>query len=416
MPAGSCAGSSASGSPSLARPRPEAGRARAPDHVRRRVSRGSISRPDRVRRGRPREAPPDRATTTSSSSASRRGARARRRLGQGRARARPRRRGRRDRGRRRPRPAPPRLRAPASRTSGSSSRRATSSSGLPEGHFDVVVLSNVLEHLADASSCCAGSSPPPTPSRILLRVPAARRATGRCPLKAEVGLLVLLGPRPRDRVRPGELSSRAGRGRPRRDRALAQLGRDLGRGRADDEGALGCEAERALAAGGRALGAAARGTTRPRAYASSTARPRARRRGRRSPAAPRSSSASRAASRTTRPTSRCSTSARRGCRGTWRPLLRLARRRRRAGRGQPERRRLPGLGGRRHGGFNRPAPRAARPPITSSTRASSASARPTSSSGEPRGAWEVLYNAVDVEHFTPGAVCPRRRPGAAPRR
>jgi glycosyltransferase involved in cell wall biosynthesis len=26
--------------------------------------------------------------------------------------------------------------------------------------------------------------------------------------------------------------------------------------------------------------------------------------------------------------------------------------------------------------------------------------------GEPRGAWEVLYNAVDVEHFTPGAASP----------
>ena len=47
------------------------------------------------------------------------------------------------------------------------------------------------------------------------------------------------------------------------------------------------------------------------------------------------------------------------------------------------------------------------PPTTSSTRASSASARPTSSSASRAGSWEVLYNAVDVEHFTPGAAPPR---------
>ena len=46
------------------------------------------------------------------------------------------------------------------------------------------------------------------------------------------------------------------------------------------------------------------------------------------------------------------------------------------------------------------------PPTTSSTRARSASAPPTSSSAEPRGEWEILHNAVDVDRFTPGTVPP----------
>lgn len=58
---------------------------------------------------------------------------------------------------------------------------------LPEGHFDVVVLSNVLEHLGprvDFLRRLAGSA---TPRAILVRVPLYER-DWTVPLKAEVGL------------------------------------------------------------------------------------------------------------------------------------------------------------------------------------------------------------------------------------
>ena len=40
-------------------------------------------------------------------------------------------------------------------------------------------------------------------------------------------------------------------------------------------------------------------------------------------------------------------------------------------------------------------------PTTSSIRARSRSSRPTSFLGEPRGGWEILPNAVDVDRFVP---------------
>ena len=80
---------------------------------------------------------------------------------------------------------------------------------------------------------------------------------------------------------------------------------------------------------------------------------------------------------------------------------------RRAGRRQPGRRRVSRLGGRptRSGSTRRSGARARRP-TTSSTRASSGSSRPTSSSASPRGSWEILQNAVDIERFTPAEHAP----------
>ena len=123
------------------------------------------------------------------------------------------------------------------------------------------------------------------------------------------------------------------------------------------------------------------------------------------------------ASRTTRPTSRSSTSARRGCRATSarcsgsRGGVDPARR-------QPERRRLSGLGGRAEpSAFNAPLRTVlVAGATTSSTRASSASARRTSSSAEPAGTWEVLHNAVDVERFTPADAAAGGRARASARR
>ena len=126
---------------------------------------------------------------------------------------------------------------------------------------------------------------------------------------------------------------------------------------------------------------------RPRAArcsACSTAGTRSPARASRSPAARRSSRSSPSAGRTARPTSRSSTSARRYLPRDLRPLLWLARRRRAPDRRQPGRRRLSRLGGRPHGRAQRAAPpRRARRPTTSSTRARSASARPTQFLGEP---------------------------------
>jgi SAM-dependent methyltransferase len=58
---------------------------------------------------------------------------------------------------------------------------------LPEGHFDVVVLSNVLEHLEPRVQFLRDVLERATPARILLRVPVYAR-DWTVPLKAEVGL------------------------------------------------------------------------------------------------------------------------------------------------------------------------------------------------------------------------------------
>jgi SAM-dependent methyltransferase len=58
---------------------------------------------------------------------------------------------------------------------------------LPEGRFDAVVLSNVLEHLAPRVEFLRGVVAAAAPSRILIRVPVYAR-DWTVPLKAEVGL------------------------------------------------------------------------------------------------------------------------------------------------------------------------------------------------------------------------------------
>jgi SAM-dependent methyltransferase len=65
--------------------------------------------------------------------------------------------------------------------------------GLPEGHFDVVVLSNVLEHLEPRVEFLRRLVASATPSRILVRVPVYAR-DWTVPLKAEVGLLAYWDP------------------------------------------------------------------------------------------------------------------------------------------------------------------------------------------------------------------------------
>jgi SAM-dependent methyltransferase len=58
---------------------------------------------------------------------------------------------------------------------------------LPEGHFDVVVLSNVLEHLDDRTELLRRVVASSMPSRLLIRVPVYAR-DWTIPLKQEVGL------------------------------------------------------------------------------------------------------------------------------------------------------------------------------------------------------------------------------------
>jgi SAM-dependent methyltransferase len=58
---------------------------------------------------------------------------------------------------------------------------------LPEGHFDVVVLSNVLEHLAPRVAFLGRVSRSASPRALLIRVPLYAR-DWTVPLKAEVGL------------------------------------------------------------------------------------------------------------------------------------------------------------------------------------------------------------------------------------
>lgn len=58
---------------------------------------------------------------------------------------------------------------------------------LPEGHFDVIVLSNVLEHLRARAQFLRRVVASTTPSRLLFRVPVYGREW-TVPLKDEVGL------------------------------------------------------------------------------------------------------------------------------------------------------------------------------------------------------------------------------------
>ena len=60
-------------------------------------------------------------------------------------------------------------------------------SELPGGHFDVVVLSNVLEHLDSRVDVLRRITTSATPLRLLIRVPVYAR-DWTVPLKAEVGL------------------------------------------------------------------------------------------------------------------------------------------------------------------------------------------------------------------------------------
>ena len=94
-----------------------------------------------------------------------------------------------------------------------------------------------------------------------------------------------------------------------------------------------------------------------------------------------------------------------------RPLLWLARRRRAPVVVNQDGVAYPGWAGARHRGRQRASPPGApRRPTTSSTRARSASARPTASSASRAGRWEILHNAVDVDRFTPAAAPPAGGP------
>jgi SAM-dependent methyltransferase len=65
--------------------------------------------------------------------------------------------------------------------------------GLPEGHFDVVVLSNVLEHLGPRVEFLRRLVASASPSKFLIRVPVYAR-DWTVPLKAEVGMLAYWDP------------------------------------------------------------------------------------------------------------------------------------------------------------------------------------------------------------------------------
>lgn len=58
---------------------------------------------------------------------------------------------------------------------------------LPSGHYDVVVLSNVLEHIDERVAFLGGVTAAATPDRWLIRVPLFER-DWRVPLKKELGL------------------------------------------------------------------------------------------------------------------------------------------------------------------------------------------------------------------------------------
>ncbi len=59
---------------------------------------------------------------------------------------------------------------------------------IPEGHFDVVLMSNVLEHLERRAEFLRGVITSATPDRLLFRVPVYER-DWTVPLRDEVGLL-----------------------------------------------------------------------------------------------------------------------------------------------------------------------------------------------------------------------------------
>lgn len=66
-------------------------------------------------------------------------------------------------------------------------------SGLPQGQFDVVILSNVLEHLPDRSQFLQQVQKSTKAQRILIRVPLFER-DWRVPLKQELGVEWRLDP------------------------------------------------------------------------------------------------------------------------------------------------------------------------------------------------------------------------------
>jgi 2-polyprenyl-3-methyl-5-hydroxy-6-metoxy-1,4-benzoquinol methylase len=64
---------------------------------------------------------------------------------------------------------------------------------LPEGHFDVIILSNILEHLPDRSAFLQQLWRRFSPARLLIRVPLFEREW-RVPLKRELGVEWWLDP------------------------------------------------------------------------------------------------------------------------------------------------------------------------------------------------------------------------------
>jgi hypothetical protein len=64
---------------------------------------------------------------------------------------------------------------------------------LPAGHYDVVILSNVLEHIDDRVTFLRQIASAATPERWLIRVPLFER-DWRVPLKKELGIEWRLDP------------------------------------------------------------------------------------------------------------------------------------------------------------------------------------------------------------------------------
>ena len=156
---------------------------------------------------------------------------------------------------------------PTSSTSDSSSRDGDVIEGIPPGHFDVVVLSNVLEHLGPRVELLARVVESATPRCVLLRVPlyerdwtAAAEGGGRS--------LSVLGPGPRDRVRRAALPRGARSGWTSTSGAGAAMGRDLGTGGAAMSDVVGSSGS--LRTGGRAWSRLLTSGRPDQAYASST--------------------------------------------------------------------------------------------------------------------------------------------------
>ena len=298
-----------------ARPRPRPRREGAARDLRRRLP-GARSRRDRLRQGRPPEAPADALPRLLRRACEARRDRPRHRHGQGRARPRP----RRSWGRSvvgvdhdpshlafaRAHFADERLEF----------RGGDVIDGIPAGHFDVVVLSNVLEHLDPRVEFLARVVESATPRCVLLRVPLYER-DWTVPLKAEVGLPSVLGSGPRDRVRRAALPGRAREPPGSTYRARPDGGARSGPSRSRDERCWSLGQVATRRAGARWSRLLDRAAGRIRAFASSTATTACPRPVSPSPAARRSSSGWQLASPTTRRTSRSSTSARPGCRATF---------------------------------------------------------------------------------------------------